>query len=92
MKKFIGSGIAAFALLLGWGPTAALVLAGITWISSSGNSGFTSLQLFTASGPKTARTSSVVRQVSQSVCGFVTRWINPHRPSRTIAANGPRWR
>ncbi|MFY1696911.1 cation:proton antiporter [Solwaraspora sp. WMMA2101] len=27
---------AAFALLLGWGPTAALVLAGITWISSSG--------------------------------------------------------
>jgi len=27
---------AAFALLLGWGPTAAVVLAGITWISSSG--------------------------------------------------------
>jgi CPA2 family monovalent cation:H+ antiporter-2 len=27
---------AAFALILGWGPIAALVLAGITWISSSG--------------------------------------------------------
>ncbi|MFI0809295.1 cation:proton antiporter [Streptomyces echinatus] len=27
---------AAMALLLGWGPTAAVVLAGITWISSSG--------------------------------------------------------
>ncbi|MFV2086213.1 cation:proton antiporter [Micromonospora sp. LOL_021] len=27
---------AAFALLLGWGPTAAVVLGGITWISSSG--------------------------------------------------------
>ncbi|MFC7546325.1 cation:proton antiporter [Plantactinospora sp. GCM10030261] len=27
---------AAFALLLGWGPVAALVLAGITWVSSSG--------------------------------------------------------
>lgn len=27
---------AAFALLLGWGPVAALVLGGITWISSSG--------------------------------------------------------
>jgi len=26
----------AFALLLGWGPTAAVVLGGITWISSSG--------------------------------------------------------
>jgi CPA2 family monovalent cation:H+ antiporter-2 len=27
---------AAFALLLGWGPVAALALAGITWVSSSG--------------------------------------------------------
>jgi monovalent cation:H+ antiporter-2, CPA2 family len=27
---------AAFALLLGWGPVAALTLAGITWVSSSG--------------------------------------------------------
>ncbi|HEY0699338.1 MAG TPA: cation:proton antiporter, partial [Micromonospora sp.] len=27
---------AAFALLLGWGPVAAIVLAGITWVSSSG--------------------------------------------------------
>ncbi|WP_326550556.1 cation:proton antiporter [Micromonospora sp. NBC_01813] len=27
---------AAFALLLGWGPVAALVLGGITWVSSSG--------------------------------------------------------
>jgi CPA2 family monovalent cation:H+ antiporter-2 len=27
---------AALALLLGWGPTAAVVLAGVTWISSSG--------------------------------------------------------
>lgn len=27
---------AAFALLLGWGPVAALVLAGVTWVSSSG--------------------------------------------------------
>ncbi len=27
---------AAMALLLGWGPVAAVVLAGVTWISSSG--------------------------------------------------------
>lgn len=27
---------AAFALILGWGPVAALVLAGVTWVSSSG--------------------------------------------------------
>src|SRR3712207_3346279 len=27
---------AAFALLLGWGPVAAVALAGVTWVSSSG--------------------------------------------------------